>query len=147
MNSKQKEDTEEANHDAPKEKENKKLPSKRRMKVTSAPLTVQAGVVLAAHPLISGGDLHQSLILLLEHSTHYSYGVVVNKASTDHNVRNGVSGLDLEGFYDAFGVTILMMTVLMNRASNTTTTTTTTTTTSNNNNNNDFRDLELDNIF
>jgi hypothetical protein len=81
----------------------KKLKKESKLDVTTAPATVQEGVVLAAHPMVHG-DLHRALVLVVEHTEKFSYGVILNKAETQHTVRSGVSGVRLDGFYDAFGV-------------------------------------------
>lgn len=78
-----------------------------KLDVTTAPATIQDGVIIAAHPMVHG-DMHRSLVLIVEHTAEYTYGVILNKAegpvSPARTVRGGVSGLRVDGFYDAFGV-------------------------------------------
>lgn len=79
-----------------------------KLDATTAPVTIQPGVIVAAHPMVHG-DMHRTLVLIVEHNEEYTYGVVLNKAQADHSspawtVRSGVSGLRVKGFYDAFGV-------------------------------------------
>lgn len=54
----------------------------------------QQGLLLLAHPLVSG-PLHRSVILLLEHSEKGSYGLVVNRP-TSHNLSTAVKNLPQE---------------------------------------------------
>lgn len=91
------------NSNSKEKKLKKKLKKESKLDVTTAPATVQEGVVLAAHPMVHG-DLHRALVLVVEHTEKFSYGVILNKAETQHTVRSGVSGVRLDGFYDAFGV-------------------------------------------
>ena len=50
------------------------------------------------------GDMHRSLVLIVEDSEAYSYGVVLNRVTQDFTVRGGVSALRLDGFCGGFGV-------------------------------------------
>lgn len=86
-------------------KKSSKVKSSSKLDVTMAPVTIQAGVVLAAHPMVHG-DMHRSLVLVVEHNESYSYGVMLNKAGTQQTLRSGVSGVQVEGFYKAFGVSM-----------------------------------------
>jgi hypothetical protein len=90
---------------SPSKQQSNKKKKESKLDVTPAPVTVQAGVLLAAHPMLHG-DMHRSLVLVVEHSEEHSYGVVLNKAlsQSQHTVRSGVSGVRVEGFYEAFGV-------------------------------------------
>ena len=89
-------------------KKKRKKSSKSKLDVAAAPVTVQEGVILAAHPMIHG-DLHRSLILIVQHNENCTFGVVLNKADTQHSVRTGVSGHSLDGFFEAFGVSNIVM--------------------------------------
>jgi hypothetical protein len=86
-----------------KEDKEKQKKNKTKINVTAAPAIIQEGVILAAHPMVHG-DLHRSLVLVVDHTEEFSYGVIINKARTQHTVTTGVSGLRLDGFYEAFGV-------------------------------------------
>ena len=57
------------------------------------------GVVLAAHPMVKG-PLHRAVVLLLDHNTQGTYGVVLNRP-TSHTLETAVKNLPqplLEGF-------------------------------------------------
>ena len=58
------------------------------------------GVLLLAHPMLQG-PLHRSVILLLEHNSKGSYGVVINHR-TSHNVQSSVKNLP-ENILEVFG--------------------------------------------
>lgn len=59
-----------------------------------------SGVLLLAHPILQG-PLHRSVILLLEHNSRGSYGVVINHR-TCHSVKSSVKNLP-ENVVNTFG--------------------------------------------
>lgn len=58
------------------------------------------GILLAAHPMVKG-PLHRSVILLLEHNTQGTYGIVLNRP-TYHKLGDAVKNLPTE-ILDNFG--------------------------------------------
>ena len=67
--------------------------------VSLAP-ALSSGVLLLAHPMLQG-PLHRSVILLLEHNSKGSYGVVINHR-TGHSIRSSVKNLP-ENILETFG--------------------------------------------
>ena len=61
--------------------------------------TLLPGTILVSHPMIQG-PLKRAVILLLEHTTAGSYGVVINRP-TDHTIKTSVRGLPSD-IFDAF---------------------------------------------
>jgi len=58
------------------------------------------GIVLVAHPMVQG-PLSRSVVLILEHNTNGSYGVVLNR-STKHTLQKAVKNLP-SSFLEKFG--------------------------------------------
>ena len=61
---------------------------------------LKPGIILAAHPILTG-PLHRTVILLLEHTTTASYGIVLNRP-TSHILSSAVKNLPQE-FVSQFG--------------------------------------------
>jgi len=64
--------------------------------------TLLPGTILVSHPMIQG-PLKRAVILLLEHTTAGSYGVVINRP-TEHTIKSSVRGLPSD-IFDAFSTT------------------------------------------
>lgn len=62
--------------------------------------SLASGVLLLAHPMLQG-PLHRSVILLLEHNSKGSYGVVINNM-TGHSVKSSIKNLP-ENIINTFG--------------------------------------------
>lgn len=62
--------------------------------------SLASGVLLLAHPMLQG-PLHRSVILLLEHNSKGSYGVVINNM-TGHTVKSSIKNLP-ENIINTFG--------------------------------------------
>ena len=67
--------------------------------VSLAP-ALSSGVLLLAHPMLQG-PLHRSVILLLEHNSKGTYGVVINHR-TGHSIQSSVKNLP-ESIIETFG--------------------------------------------
>jgi putative AlgH/UPF0301 family transcriptional regulator len=77
----------------------KRLSKEDRFKV-SLTSDINKGVLLCAHPMVNGA-MQRSVVLLLEHTTDYSYGIIVNKKS-DHTLDSATLNLP-EDILTAFG--------------------------------------------
>ena len=61
---------------------------------------IQRGVMLCAHPMVSG-PMQRAVVLLLEHNDEYSYGIIINK-KTDHTLATATRNLP-DDILAAFG--------------------------------------------
>mmetsp|Transcript_2917 Transcript_2917/g.4428 ORF Transcript_2917/g.4428 Transcript_2917/m.4428 type:complete len:377 (-) Transcript_2917:37-1167(-) len=82
---------------------NKKIPKEERFNV-SLSSEIYNGVMLCAHPMIHG-SMQRSVVLILEHTDKYSYGIILNKR-TDHTVQSGILNLP-EEMVNIFGNNIV----------------------------------------
>ncbi len=70
------------------------------LQVTPHSSVLMPGVLLAAHPMVKG-PLHRAVILLLDHNTQGTYGVVLNRP-TSHTLDTAVKNLPAP-LLDSFG--------------------------------------------